>query len=221
MAASSLFHWMMLTAFSSHSVACCSFRSIYSCYWLRQLWLRRQSSTWDLAADYRIENVCLVVQKCTWSLESTFLRKPLLSHYFEDPQLLHCPLQITISLGVLYTLNVSHWSILAGCLTSCRRLLCEHRLAGAFCLGCWGNDWSPIQRAQGLTEDSGHTASMLSKLRWRSPLSGKLQVVNYWDKTKYLWCVQGNEKQPAWMGRKFPVPFDTYPPILQPMSGLN
>lgn len=62
--ASSLFHWMMLTASSPHSVASCSFSGIYSCYWSRPIWLRRKSSTWDFVVDYRIDLECLSLCMC-------------------------------------------------------------------------------------------------------------------------------------------------------------
>lgn len=57
---------MMPTAPSPHSAASCSFNGIYSRYWSRQIWLRRKSSTWDLAADYRNGFMC----ECDWLCEN-------------------------------------------------------------------------------------------------------------------------------------------------------
>ena len=72
--ASSLFHWMMLTASSPHSLASCSFSGIYSRYWSRQIWPRRKSSTWDLAADYRIGFVCLECVRAVGCVEKAHCR---------------------------------------------------------------------------------------------------------------------------------------------------
>lgn len=85
--ASTLFLWMTLTASSPHSAASCSSSGIYSRYWSRKIWLKRKSSTWDLAADDRIGLVSLNVCVCV----CVVMHAARLSHR-GDHKATHCSL---------------------------------------------------------------------------------------------------------------------------------